>query len=93
VRRSCISTPNAAQGPAGVYLIGGTSEATPEFSGIIAIADQLAGRGLGLINPALYAMEAAHAPGIVDVTIGTTPSLSRKAVQRIGPWIQRRRRL
>jgi subtilase family serine protease len=62
---------NAAQGPAGFYLIGGTSEATPEFSGIIAIADQLAGHGLGLINPALYAMEAAHAPGIVDVTIGT----------------------
>jgi subtilase family serine protease len=61
---------NAAQGPAGFYLIGGTSEATPEFSGIIAIADQLAGHGLGLINPALYAMEAAHAPGIVDVTIG-----------------------
>jgi subtilase family serine protease len=62
---------NAAQGPAGFYLIGGTSEATPEFSGIIAIADQWAGHGLGLINPALYAMESAHAPGIVDVTIGT----------------------
>jgi subtilase family serine protease len=62
---------NAAQGPAGFYLIGGTSEATPEFSGIIAIADQWAGHGLGLINPALYAMEAAHAPGIVDVTIGS----------------------
>lgn len=62
---------NAAQGPAGFYLIGGTSEATPEFSGIIAIADQWAGHGLGLINPALYAMEAAHDPGIVDVTGGT----------------------
>jgi hypothetical protein len=29
------------------------------------------GHGLGLINPALYAMEATHAPAIVDVTIGT----------------------
>jgi subtilase family serine protease len=63
---------NAAQGAAGFYLIGGTSEASPEFSGIIAIADQWAGHGLGLINPALYAMEAAGAPGIVDVTAGNS---------------------
>jgi subtilase family serine protease len=61
----------AAQGPAGYYLIGGTSEASPEFAGIVAIADQVAGHGLGLINPALYRMEAAHDPGIVDVTAGT----------------------
>jgi subtilase family serine protease len=61
----------AAQGPAGFYLIGGTSESTPEFAGIVAIADQVAGHGLGLINPALYKMEAAHDPGIVDVTAGT----------------------
>jgi subtilase family serine protease len=61
----------AAQGPAGFYLIGGTSEATPEFAGIVSIADQVAGHGLGLINPALYQMEAAHDPGIVDVTAGT----------------------
>jgi subtilase family serine protease len=62
---------DAAQGAAGFYLIGGTSEASPEFAGIIAIADQLAGHGLGLINPALYAMEAAGVPGLVDVTVGT----------------------
>jgi subtilase family serine protease len=61
----------AAQGTAGYYLIGGTSEASPEFAGIVAIADQMAGHGLGLINPALYAMEAAGDPGIVDVTHGT----------------------
>ena len=61
----------AAQGPAGFYLIGGTSEATPQFAGIVAIADQVAGHGLGLINPALYRMEASHAAGIVDVTGGT----------------------
>jgi subtilase family serine protease len=61
----------AAQGPAGFYLIGGTSESTPEFAGIVAIADQVAGHGLGLINPALYRMAAAHDPGIMDVTAGT----------------------
>ena len=54
---------------------GGTSEATPEFAGIVAIADQFArtrlhkGR-LGLINPALYDLYQLHAPGIVDVTRG-----------------------
>ena len=42
---------SAGQGPAGYYLVGGTSEASPEFAGIVAIADQVAGHGLGLINP------------------------------------------
>jgi subtilase family serine protease len=49
---------------------GGTSEATPEFSGIVAIADQFAGRRLGLVNPALYDLYRSHAPGILDVTRG-----------------------
>lgn len=61
----------AAQGPAGFYLIGGTSEASPLLSGIVAIADQMAGHGLGLLNPALYRMEAAGDAGLVDVTGGT----------------------
>jgi len=56
--------------PAGWYLVCGTSEATPLFAGIVALADQQAGRSLGLINPALYLMSAEHAPGLVDVTQG-----------------------
>ena len=48
----------------------GTSEATPLFAGIVALADQVAGHPLGLINPALYRLAAQHAPGIVDVTSG-----------------------
>jgi subtilase family serine protease len=56
--------------PAGWYVDCGTSEATPLFAGIVALADQVAGHSLGLINPALYAMSAAHAPGLVDVTAG-----------------------
>jgi subtilase family serine protease len=51
--------------------VGGTSAATPEFAGIVAIADQYARRRLGLINPALYRLEQARAPGLVDVTKGT----------------------
>ncbi len=60
-------------GSAGWFPIGGTSEATPLFAGIVAIADQLnTHRPLGMIDPALYAMKAAHDPGIVSVTAGTT---------------------
>ncbi|QMU74558.1 S8 family serine peptidase [Streptacidiphilus sp. PB12-B1b] len=53
-------------------IVGGTSEATPIFSGIVALADQKAGHRLGLINPALYAMggHGSAADGIVDVTAG-----------------------
>ena len=55
---------------AGWSLTCGTSEATPEFAAIVALADQVAGHSLGLINPAIYQLEAEHAPGIVDVTSG-----------------------
>ncbi len=59
----------AGQAP-GWYALCGTSEATPLFSGIVALADQVAGHPLGLINPALYKLAAEHAPGIVRVTSG-----------------------
>ena len=48
----------------------GTSESAPMFAAIVALADQVAGHPLGLINPALYALSARRAPGIVDVTSG-----------------------
>ncbi|HEY6790764.1 MAG TPA: S53 family peptidase [Trebonia sp.] len=54
----------------GWTLVCGTSEASPEFAGIVALSDQVAGHSLGLINPTLYALSAEHAPGIVDVTSG-----------------------
>ena len=57
--------------PAGWYPTCGTSEATPLFAGVVALADQVAGHPLGLINPALYAMSTGHAPGLVDVTKGS----------------------
>ena len=57
--------------PAGWYPTCGTSEATPEFAGIVALADQVAGHPLGLINPRLYQLAAQHAPGLVDVTSGS----------------------
>jgi subtilase family serine protease len=56
--------------PAGWYPTCGTSEATPEFAGIVALADQVAGHPLGVINRYLYRLAARRAPGIVDVVSG-----------------------
>ncbi|HEX3589912.1 MAG TPA: S53 family peptidase [Pseudonocardiaceae bacterium] len=56
--------------PAGWYPTCGTSEATPLFAGVVALAAQRAGHPLGLLNPALYFMGEANAPGLVDVTSG-----------------------
>ena len=56
---------------AGFHIIGGTSEASPEFAGVIAIAAQKAGHGLGPINAAIYRLHSQHASGLVDITTGT----------------------
>ncbi len=56
---------------AGWSIVGGTSEASPLFSGIVALADQVAGHSLGYLNPALYAMAQSGAPdGIVPIFQG-----------------------
>jgi subtilase family serine protease len=57
-------------GEKGWSLTCGTSEATPEFAAIVALADQVAGHPLGLLNPTLYKLLAERAPGLVDVTAG-----------------------
>jgi subtilase family serine protease len=56
--------------PAGWSPACGTSEATPLFAGIVALAAQVARHSLGVINPALYRLSAEHARGIVDITSG-----------------------
>jgi subtilase family serine protease len=58
--------------PAGWYAACGTSESSPLFAGIVALADQVAGHRLGLINPALYRLAAEHAPGLVAIRSGNT---------------------
>jgi len=62
---------------AGWEIFGGTSEATPIFAGIVALADQVAGHRLGDINPALYLLGRLSQPGhtryrtgIADITTG-----------------------
>jgi subtilase family serine protease len=54
----------------GWYPMCGTSEAAPLFAAIVALADQEAGHGLGLLNPALYALASAPSNGLVPVTTG-----------------------
>jgi subtilase family serine protease len=84
-----ISMPAAVTGGCWVYesfepsgagweILGGTSEATPIFAGIVALADQVAGHRLGNINPALYTLGGlsrvssdAFRTGIIDVTVGS----------------------
>ncbi|HEY6886577.1 MAG TPA: S53 family peptidase [Solirubrobacter sp.] len=57
----------------GWYDIGGTSLATPQWAGLVAIADQISGSDLGLLNPALYRIGAdpsRYAKDFYDVTTG-----------------------
>jgi subtilase family serine protease len=57
----------------GWYDIGGTSLSCPQWAGLVAIADQINGGGLGLINPALYAIGAnpgRYANDFFDITTG-----------------------
>ena len=53
----------------GFQLVGGTSEATPEFAGIVAMAAQLAHRRLGTLGDSLYELRGSWG-GIVDITKG-----------------------
>jgi subtilase family serine protease len=57
----------------GWYDIGGTSLSCPQWAGLVAIADQINGGGLGLINPALYKIGAdptRYANDFFDITTG-----------------------
>jgi len=53
-------------------MVGGTSAAAPLWAGIVALANQVAGRPLGFINPALYKLAASssYARDFRDVTAG-----------------------
>ena len=58
----------------GWYVVGGTSAASPQWAGLIAIAAQIRGGSLGEINPALYQIAsdpAKYAADFYDITVGT----------------------
>jgi subtilase family serine protease len=65
----CSGTPCST----GWYAIGGTSLATPEWAGLIGIAAQMKGGGLGWINDDLYNIAsdpAQYSNDYYDVTVG-----------------------
>jgi subtilase family serine protease len=57
---------------AGWYVVGGTSSSCPQWAALVAIADQIAGHGLGLINPMLYSLASGpkYSTYFYDVTTG-----------------------
>jgi len=54
---------------AGYYTIGGTSEGSPQWAGLVADLNQLTRHPVGLLNPYLYALGAVGI-GFHDVTVG-----------------------
>ena len=63
----------------GWYVVGGTSSGSPQWAGIAAMADQVAGHDLGYLNPALYAVAdnpAEYAADFHDVTTGCNQTSS-----------------
>ena len=66
----------------GLYLLGGTSAATPSFAGVMALAAQRKGARLGNANPALYGFATRQAGGgaavFHDITAGnnTVPGVT-----------------
>jgi subtilase family serine protease len=76
-----LTCPSGNPCSAGWYVVGGTSSSCPQWAGLVAIADQIAGHGLGQINPALYALAAGpnYSTYFYDVTTGnnqTDPSIA-----------------
>ncbi len=55
--------------PAGYYFIGGTSEGSPQWAGLVSDLNQFLHRPIGFLNPYLYALGAAGV-GFHDVTVG-----------------------
>jgi subtilase family serine protease len=49
-------------------IVGGTSVSAPSWAGLIAIANQMRGQPIGLIQPALYSL---HGKGMHDITTGS----------------------
>ena len=69
---SGLGCPDGNPCSAGWYVVGGTSASAPQFGALVAIADQIAGHGLGLINPTLYKLASGPKYGtyFYDVTTG-----------------------
>jgi subtilase family serine protease len=70
--QSGLICPSGNPCSAGWYVVGGTSASSPQWAGLVAIADQIAGHGLGQINPTLYKLADGpnYGSDFYDVTTG-----------------------
>ncbi len=64
---------SAGAGPGAVFIFGGTSAGSPQWAGLIALADQLRHGRVGFINPALYTITLSskiYGALFHDITVG-----------------------
>jgi subtilase family serine protease len=66
---------SSGQGPNMVFRFAGTSAGSPQWAGLAALADQMAGRRLGAINTQLYQLT----PEVHDITAGDNTYHGRTA--------------
>ncbi|MEO8973937.1 MAG: protease, partial [Ktedonobacteraceae bacterium] len=73
--------------PTGYATIGGTSEGPPQWSGIIAVADQYAGEPLGFLNPMLYQLGISGQQNVYhDITVGNNSFAKIKGYNCTKGW-------
>jgi subtilase family serine protease len=71
---SGIVCPSGDLCSSGWYVVGGTSSGSPQWAGLVSIADQINGGPLGYLNPGLYRIgtnPARYAADFYDVTTGS----------------------
>ena len=61
----------------GQFREGGTSLSAPLFAGVVALADQAAGKPLGFLNPDLYTLARTN-PSVFDDVVGGSPQAQRE---------------
>jgi subtilase family serine protease len=77
-----------------VFGFGGTSAGSPQWAGLVALANQAKGGRLGGINPSLYAIAPSNKPAFHDVTAGdnsvpadpSTPGTPISGFAATGGW-------
>jgi subtilase family serine protease len=74
----CVVYYTFQPGREGYHIFGGTSEASPLFAGVVALADQVAKHRIGYLNDLLYSRSVSGSSGVVDVTSGNND---------IGPFV------
>ncbi len=63
--------PSGAEGGP-FHIVGGTSAGSPQWAGIVALANQLTGKRLGFLNPAIYNIgrSSSYSRTFHDITFG-----------------------